>query len=200
RVKILDFGLARITVLPAVRDETGPYMPGETDPGVVMGTAGYMSPEQVRGQTVDARSDLFSFGCVLYEMVTGRRAFQHETGAETMTAILHDEPPDPTQAGQAIPAEIGRIIRQCLVKNSSQRLQSARDLALGLRATASDPALQRLPAGRRIPWRLAGVSAVVMLIGVVGAAVYLLTRGDNRPEVGKPAEEAKAVEAIAILP
>jgi serine/threonine protein kinase len=66
---------------------------------MVMGTAGYMSPEQVRGQAVDARSDLFSFGCVLYEMVTGRRAFQRETGAETMTAILHDEPPDVTQSG-----------------------------------------------------------------------------------------------------
>src|SRR5947208_3086750 len=126
RVKILDFGLARVTPLPNLQPETGPYVPAETDAGTVMGTVGYMSPEQVRGQPADARSDLFSFGCVLYEMLTGRRAFRRETAAETMTAILHDEPPNPTQAGKAIPAELGRIIRQCLAKNPSQRLQSAR--------------------------------------------------------------------------
>src|SRR5260370_14187602 len=111
-----------------------------------MGTVGYMSPEQVRGQPADAPSDLFSFGCVLYEMVTGRRPFQRDTAAETMTAILHDEPPDPTSSGQPLPAELGRAIRQCLAKNPHQRLQSARDLALGLRATATDPPLHRPPA------------------------------------------------------
>src|SRR5205807_2286651 len=94
QVKVLDFGLARITLPPSSQSETGPYVPAETDPGTVMGTVGYMSPEQVRGQSADAPSDLFSFGCVLYEMVNGRRAFQRETAAETMTAILHDDPPD----------------------------------------------------------------------------------------------------------
>ena len=166
-------------------------MPAQTDPGIVMGTAGYMSPEQVRGQTADARSDIFSFGCVLYEMVTGRRAFQRETAAETMTAILHDEPQEPTKSGQQVPVEVGRVIRQCLAKTPNQRLQSARDLAIGLRATASDPALQRLPAARRVSWRLLGVPAAVLVIGVIGVSVYLLTRGDNRSQVGKPAEEAK---------
>jgi serine/threonine protein kinase len=124
-----------------------------------MGTAGYMSPEQVRGQPVDARSDLFSFGCVLYEAVTGLRAFQRDTGAETMTAILHDEPPDFSGSGRPVPAELGRIIRQCLAKNPNQRLHSARDLAIGLRATASDPALHRVLVTRRFSWRLAGVLA-----------------------------------------
>src|SRR5207245_3428306 len=124
----------------------------------------------------DARSDLFSFGCVLFEMVTGRRAFCRETAAETMTAILHEEPPDPTTSGQAVPVEAGRIIRQCLAKSPNHRLQSARDLALGLRATASDPALQRLPAAGRFSWRLVGVPAAVLLIGVIGVSVYLLTR------------------------
>src|SRR5262249_49748689 len=143
RVKILDFGLARVESTASAHEETGPYVPAPTDSGTVLGTVGYMSPEQVRAQPADARSDIFSFGCVLYEMVTGRRAFQRETGAETMTAILHDEPPDATTSGHLIPSELGRIIRQCLAKGPTQRLQSAHDLALALRATASDPALQR---------------------------------------------------------
>jgi TolB-like protein/Tfp pilus assembly protein PilF len=143
RAKILDFGLARIMPLAKSQSETGPYVPAETDPGRVMGTVGYMSPEQVRGQSADPRSDIFSFGCVLYEMLTGQRAFQHETAAETMTAILHDEPPEPTKSGQQVPLEVGRVLRQCLAKTPSQRLQSARDLALGLRATASDPGIHQ---------------------------------------------------------
>src|SRR5262249_5483168 len=139
RVKILDFGLARVEPVLSNQTETSPYVPAQTDPGIVMGTVGYMSPEQVRGQPTDARSDLFSLGCVLYEMLTGQRAFQRETAAETMTAILHDEPQEPAASGHVIPAELGRILRQCLAKNPNQRLQSARDLALALRATASDP-------------------------------------------------------------
>jgi serine/threonine protein kinase/tetratricopeptide (TPR) repeat protein len=142
RVKILDFGLARMTPPPSSQSETGPYIPAQTDAGTIMGTAGYMSPAQVRGQLADARSDIFSFGCVLYEMVTGRRAFQHETAADTMTAILRDEPPDPAASGQLVPASLGRIIRQCLAKNPDQRIQTARDLARSLRATASDPSLE----------------------------------------------------------
>jgi serine/threonine protein kinase len=96
RVKILDFGLARMTPPPSPESQTRPYTPAATDAGTVMGTVGYMSPEQVRGQPANASSDLFSLGCVLYEMVTGRRAFRGATAAETMTAILRDEPPDPT--------------------------------------------------------------------------------------------------------
>src|SRR6266568_3236855 len=146
RVKILDFGIAKLTTSPQStnidisEDATRKVL---TNPGVVMGTVGYMSPEQVRGQPADHRSDIFSFGAILYEMVTGRRAFQRETAAETMTAILHDEPQEPTKSGQQVPVEVGRVIRQCLAKTPNQRLQSARDLAIGLRATASDPALQR---------------------------------------------------------
>ena len=139
RVKILDFGLARIALVPTNQSETSPYVPAETEAGTVMGTVGYMSPEQVRGQSADAPSDLFSFGCVMYEMMSGQRAFQRETAAETMTAILHDEPRELTNSGNPIPAELGRLIRQCLAKNPHQRLQSARDLALALRATASNP-------------------------------------------------------------
>jgi serine/threonine-protein kinase len=200
RVKILDFGLARITPLPDPQGETGPYVPPETDAGTVMGTVGYMSPEQVRGQSVDARSDLFSFGCVLYEMVTGRRAFRRETAAETMTAILHDEPPDLTNLGQQIPAELGRVLRDCLTKSPNQRLQSARDLALALRATASDSVLHQSPVARRSTRLIVGIVAASLLIGVIGASVYFLTRGSNPSEAGKSVEEAKAIEALAVLP
>lgn len=142
RVKVLDFGLARVEEPPGAESETSPFVAAMTDTGTVLGTVGYMSPEQVRGQKADARSDLFSFGCVLYEMVTGRRPFQRETAAETMTAILHDEPPDPAKSGPQLPAGLERLIRQCLEKGPGQRPQSASDVALALR-TASDPGVQR---------------------------------------------------------
>jgi serine/threonine-protein kinase len=200
RVKILDFGLARITPLLDSQGETGPYISAATDPGAVMGTVGYMSPEQIRGLPADARSDIFSFGCVLYEMVTSLRAFQRDTGAETMTAILHDEPPDPASSSRPVPAELGRIIRQCLAKNPNQRLHSARDLAIALRAAVSDPALQRLPVARHTSRRLIAVIVGALSISAIGVSAYLLTRGNNRPDNGKPPEEVKAIEAIAILP
>src|SRR5262249_16616889 len=102
-VKILDFGLARVDAPPSPPDTpTGPYLPGQTDPGIVMGTIGYMSPEQVRATLVDARSDIFSFGCVLYEMITGQRAFARATAADTTAALLHEEP-DLAGAGKQFP-------------------------------------------------------------------------------------------------
>ena len=200
RVKILDFGLARMTPLANMQSETGPYVPAETDAGTVMGTVGYMSPEQVRGQTADARSDLFSFGCVLYEMVVGRRPFQRDTAAETMTAILHDEPPDPTVSGKQVPAELGRLIRHCLAKSPNQRLQSARDLSLGLRATATDPGYHRPVVTRPRPRLVVTLIAAMLLIGGIAASAYFLTRGGKPSDLGKPAEEAKTIEALAVLP
>ncbi len=195
RVKILDFGLARVTPLPNTQGETLSCVLAETDAGTVMGTVGYMSPEQVRGQPADARSDVFSFGCVLYEMVTGRRAFQRETTAETMTAILHDEPADPTASGTQLSAELGHLIRQCLAKSPNARLQSARDLALGLRAAMTAPARHQPPVARRFSLRLVGFLASVLLIGMVAASAYLLTR-----ETGSPPPDATAVDAVAVLP
>ena len=157
RVKILDFGLAKVEPAARTTDETGPYVTAATEAGTVMGTIGYMSPEQVRGQPADARSDLFSFGCVLYEMATGQRAFRRETAAETMTAILHDEPPGLTNTGIPVPPDLERLIRQCLAKGLNHRPQSARDLALALaggrkRPRARDPC-PAFPMGR---WRVWG--------------------------------------------
>jgi serine/threonine protein kinase len=115
RVKILDFGLAkRDAALAASPSETqSPTVSGYTEPGAVLGTVGYMSPEQVRGLEVDPRSDIFSFGSVLYEMLTGRRAFQRETPVETMTAILNDEPRDLGEAGGDVPPALAPILRHC---------------------------------------------------------------------------------------
>jgi serine/threonine protein kinase/tetratricopeptide (TPR) repeat protein len=137
RVKILDFGLARVEIKPSEDLETRTDAPAQTEPGVVMGTVGYMSPEQLRGHTVDARSDIFSLGCVLYEMVAGRRPFQRKTAADTSAAILHDAPHDFAALGIKVPADVERVIRHCLEKDRARRFPSARELAAALRALLS---------------------------------------------------------------
>src|SRR6266542_2149614 len=131
-VKVLDFGLAHIRRLdPAL---SGARTAVETEPGTIQGTAGYMSPEQVRGQPVDHRSDIFSFGVVLYETLAGRRPFQGDSAIETMNAILKDEPPELPEAGRSALAPLERLARRCLEKDPEQRFQSARDLAFALEA------------------------------------------------------------------
>ncbi len=134
RVKILDFGLARRDPLVGSADGSrSPTLSVHTEPGTVMGTVGYMAPEQVSGHPGDARSDIFSLGCVLYEIVTGQRAFSGATGAETMAAILRDNPPEPARSGREIHSDLTRVISHCLQKKPEQRFQSARDLAFALR-------------------------------------------------------------------
>jgi serine/threonine protein kinase len=124
RVKILDFGLARHSVAPSSDDTHSPTLSPGTEPGTVMGTVGYMSPEQVRGRPAEARSDIFSFGAVLYEMVSGRRAFQGESAAETMHAILKEEPPELLETGRPLPPALERIVGHCLEKSPEQRFHS----------------------------------------------------------------------------
>jgi Tol biopolymer transport system component len=135
-VKILDFGLAK-----TARSGSGPNSSVQTltsadlsltEAGQVLGTAGYMSPEQVRGIAIDHRSDIFVFGAILYEMLTGQRAFRRDTAAETMTAILKEDLPELTEVNRSIPPTLDRIVRHCLEKNTDQRFQSARDLAFDL--------------------------------------------------------------------
>ena len=130
RVKILDFGIARLAEAQALTAET---MTGQaTAAGVIVGTVGYMSPEQVKGERVDPRSDIFSLGTVLYEMLSGRRPFDHPTGVETMNAVLNEEPADfPASGGDAV-APLERIVRHCLEKDPDLRFQSARDVAFAL--------------------------------------------------------------------
>jgi serine/threonine protein kinase len=131
RVKILDFGIAKLNAGFGATD--GPtFTPTATEPGMVLGTVGYMSPEQVRGENVDHRSDLFAFGTILYEILSGQRAFKRNSGIETLSAILKEEPPDVTQFNAAVPPALERMVRRCLEKEREQRFQSARDLAFNL--------------------------------------------------------------------
>jgi serine/threonine protein kinase/Tol biopolymer transport system component len=135
RVKILDFGLAKLTQSDqsdvAADAATAQVV---TDAGTVMGTAGYMSPEQVRGKATDQRSDLFSFGSILYEMLSGKRAFQGDSPADTMSAILKEEPPELSETARNVPPALERIVRHCLEKSPAQRFQSASDVAFSLEA------------------------------------------------------------------
>ena len=132
RIKVLDFGLAKLVRPEGVHEAAVTLASAATLPGMVMGTVGYMSPEQVRGESCDARSDIFSFGAVLYEMLTGKDAFKHETSAETMTAILREEPLALSDTGWQGPLELQRILARCLEKNVARRFQSASDLAFAI--------------------------------------------------------------------
>jgi eukaryotic-like serine/threonine-protein kinase len=147
RIKILDFGLAKVTQ-PEKQDSSHdtPTLASQTEPGMVLGTVGYMSPEQVRGKSADARSDLFSLGAILYEMVSGKRAFQGETAPETMTAILKTEPPQLSEVQQNIPVGLARIVEHCLEKDPGNRFQSARDVAFALEALSGSSSGTSAPA------------------------------------------------------
>jgi TolB-like protein/tetratricopeptide (TPR) repeat protein len=134
RVKILDFGVAKRTA-PA---GAAGLAAGATRPGIAVGTVDYMSPEQLRGQPVDARSDLFSFGAVLFEMLSGRRAFAGESMAETMTAILTAQPPELSRLARAVPPALERLVRDCLRKDRDERIQSAGEICAALAELLAD--------------------------------------------------------------
>jgi Tol biopolymer transport system component len=173
RVKILDFGLARQLGAGAPGEDSGsPTEAHHTEPGTVLGTVGYMSPEQVRGQAVDHRSDIFSLGSVLFEMATGGAAFKRDTSAETMTAILRDDPldaPEPASRSSRLTPGLERILRHCLEKAPEERFQSARDLAFDLEAlsgstrSGTTPATSAAGTRLRIPALLAWAAALTLL-------------------------------------
>ena len=151
RVKILDFGLARWELPLGASDDatSAPTAVVATEPGFTMGTMGYMSPEQINGEKAGVPSDLFSLGCVLYEIAAGRRAFPGRTKAEIMTAVLRDPSPDLSASAPDAPPELGRIVAHCLEKEPTLRFQSARDLVFALRAVADAAAAPRASSGRR---------------------------------------------------
>ena len=140
RAKILDFGLAKIVQPQEAASDLDPTAMMHTDPGLVGGTVGYMSPEQVRRQAIDHRSDIFALGAILHEMVTGKRTFRKLTSADTISAILNEEPPSITRVAPNTPPALQRIVQRCLEKNREQRFQSASDLAFALEAL-SDSAI-----------------------------------------------------------
>jgi serine/threonine protein kinase/Tol biopolymer transport system component len=190
RVKILDFGLAKQAIGEAGPAEQTATMHGPmpTQPGMVMGTVGYMSPEQVRGQTVDHRSDIFAFGAILHEMVTGKRAFQKPTSADTMSAILNEEPPSISQLAPNTPLALSRVVARCLEKNPEQRFQSASDLAFALEslsgsAISSDSTehwrVSKRPSRSRIAMSVAGL----VLVLVAALTAYFWTRPTPVPRV-----------------
>jgi serine/threonine protein kinase len=190
-VKILDFGLAKAqapastdspTMMSPARLRQG-YGEAGTEMGTVLGTVGYMSPEQVRAQAVDRRSDIFSFGCVLYEMLSGRRAFVRGTTVETMTAILNDDPPAfetlarPGSPAAPVPAALSRLVLHCLEKDPNERFQSARDLAFDLQSLAS-PSSSETAAPRVETRRFRGTAWLAVSILVAGSAAVAFLAGD----------------------
>jgi Tol biopolymer transport system component len=195
RVKILDFGLARVTQ-PDVTGASGTNLPTltpGTEPGVVLGTLGYMSPEQVRGRTADARSDPFAFGAILYEMLSGRRAFHGESAADTMSAILNKEPPELSETDRKIPSSLDRIVRHCLEKSPEARFHSASDVAFDLEAAEpSSSEAAAAPARRRSgrTWLPVALAAVVAL--AIGLIVGRRT--------GNAPPEPSTVRSILLLP
>ena len=165
RLKILDFGLAKLTEAESAgADGATATIPQHTESGQVTGTVGYMPPEQVRGHAADPRSDIFAFGVVLYEMLTGKHAFRKGTSAETMSAILNEEPPPPAQSVQDLPPALQRILSRCLEKKPERRFQHASDLGFALEALsdASGSAIASPPhAGAGSRWiRIAAAAAI----------------------------------------
>jgi len=201
RVKILDFGLAKLTQ-PEAGGGGGtkaPTLAGETEPGVVMGTIGYMSPEQIRGEAVDHRSDIFSFGAVLYEMLSSRRAFQGTSAADMMSAILKEEPPELSQTNRSISLSLERIVRHCLEKSPQARFHAARDVAFALEevsgSSAPAPSAVDAPASRRRALRLAAVGAA---LAALLALVLMSVRGVRERFLHGAA--AGPIQSIAVLP
>ena len=171
RIKVLDFGLAKLTQQPAGAEERG--LTHRTETGVVMGTVGYISPEQIRGQTADYHADIFAFGAVLYEMLTGTRPFEKATAAETMTAVLNEEPPAISQIVPNTPPALVRVVHRCLEKDPEQRFQSASDLGFALEALSTSFNLPAPALGQRRrlrwAWTAMGTGAVVALAGLLFA-------------------------------
>ena len=191
RVKILDFGLAKLT-RPEAHDGSGdaPTVQVATEAGMVMGTAGYMSPEQVRGKPADHRSDIFSFGTMLYEMISGKRAFHGETAADTMSAILKEEMPELSETARNVPPGLERIVRHCLEKHPVQRFQSAGDLAFDLEAltelsaaskSGAQEAVQQAAAGGSRRLLVAAAAGIVVAAAMLGLGWWLGRSGASAP-------------------
>ncbi len=185
RVKILDFGLAKLTYADNLEEGQTVTQTAHSDPGTVLGTVGYMSPEQVRGKPADSRSDLFSFGTILYEMLSGKRAFHGDSPAETMSAILREEPPELSETNRSVPPALERIVRHCLEKNPAERFQSASDVGFALEALSDASASTSVRALPESPPRRRVVPAVLALGIVVALAIGFLA-GSRTSAVSPP--------------
>jgi len=195
RVKILDFGLAKLTQDQPAVDGDIPTLTERTEPGMVMGTAGYMAPEQVRGRKADHRSDIFAFGAILYEMLTGRRAFRKATSAETMSSILNEEPQRISQIAPNLPASFERVVQRCLEKNPEYRFQSVSDLGFALEALSDfrevappEPKLMEVQAPRKTV-KLSRMGAVIAAVLIaLAAGIWYLAEPSLPPRVAEYAQ------------
>ena len=199
-VKILDFGLAkRVETVDTVETvntavETSPPKAGDglTEPGAIMGTVGYMSPEQVRGLAVDQRSDIFSFGAILYELLSGKKAFKRDTAVDSMLAILKEEPPELSESGRNISPALDHVVKHCLEKDPDDRFHSAHDIAFAISEQSSSPStsgvqLAAPPTGRRKV-----LIAVAAIVAFAAFGVFLLRRTHRGGDGG--------VRRLAVLP
>jgi Tol biopolymer transport system component len=177
QVKVLDFGLARVEPVAPAEAGNAPTVSLSTEPGRVMGTVGYMAPEQVRGKAVDARADIFSLGAVIYEMLTGKRAFQGESPVETLNAILRDDPPSLFETTRTVSPALERIVRRCLEKRPEERFRTAHDLAIALDAIST--ASSRSGVGEEVEAGEgdAGRGRLLERLGLVAAGAILALAG-----------------------
>ena len=191
-VKVLDFGLARQDSFRA--DPQLPTVPADTQPGVVLGTVGYMAPEQVRGEPADARSDLFSLGCVLYEMLSGRQPFEGGTAPEVQAAILRDQPRPVTDFNGKVLPEMSALVQRALEKQPEQRFQSARDFAFALRQcrSTSEPRRSVIPSRERLTRPL---TVVIVAIGLAIFSIGFWFLSHRRS-----AASAGQIQSLAVLP
>jgi eukaryotic-like serine/threonine-protein kinase len=182
RVKVLDFGLAKVAAAEPEGTQS-PTAVAATEPGTVMGTVGYMSPEQVRGRPVDGRSDIFSLGSILYEMLSGERAFRGDSAAETMAAIAQKDPPELAESTGRFPPAIERILRHCLEKRPEERFDTAHDLAFALETAGgqSFPTSALAVAEPRRPQRLKLALWTIPIAGLALLAGFVLGRGTAQP-------------------
>jgi TolB-like protein/Flp pilus assembly protein TadD len=196
-VKILDFGIAKLVAPRSLAEPAQATTVVEaTEAGTTLGTVGYMSPEQVRGQSVDHRTDIFAFGCVLYETLSGRSPFRRDTAADTASAILHEDPAPLSATVRKIPPAIEGIVTRCLEKSPEDRFQSARDLAHDLSATLPDTG-QAKPATTTTSTRRRGLVGLVLagVVVLVAAGVLVLRLKPASPKAG-----AGALKKIVVLP
>src|SRR5947208_11719070 len=215
RVKILDFGLAKLTSATDGTSQTEvPTRKVNTDPGTVMGTMGYMSPEQLRGKTADHRSDIFSFGAILYEMLSGKRAFRGDSMAETMSAILREDPPDLSVTNKTISPALERVVHHCLEKNPDERFHSARDLAFAIESlsgtatssgqtmTAMTSLSSRSRISKKLPWIVAALFALALIAALPFVFLYFrrATEGVRAVRLTIPAPEKGVIPGLSVSP
>ncbi len=196
-VKILDFGLANKEEAVSPDEQTsGPTLPGHTESGTVVGLTSYLSPEQVRGLPTDQRCDIFSFGTILYELLSGERAFGRPTAGDTMAAILRDEPPELSESGREVSSALDQIVRHCLEKDRSSRFQSAKDIVFALSVASSSPSFTSGPQATTTPsFGKKRVLVAAAAVVVAALAIALLLRRTHRG-----GDEAGGVKRLAVLP